>query len=222
MRQSSTIQSFASSTQAVNHLSSATYFSLGSPTSRNTCRHFAVQRDEDNVDKSQSSTRHSFRPGDAIKVEVTMFGPLGASVDVVGLGHDGDVLHANDEPYGTGLILQEEIAFFREARDNVDVVLGEILNAYVQKQREEDGKINVSLRKYGGKAKSEEVGAMILERLEWTPGGVLNIGEKSSPKEISKEFPGVSKSVFKKALGGLYKKSLVQPGPNSIELMKKD
>jgi predicted RNA-binding protein (virulence factor B family) len=57
--------------------------------------------------------------------------------------------------------------------------------------------------------------------LEWAPGGKLNIGEKSPPAEISREFPGVSKSVFKKALGGLYKKGLVKPGPDQIELMKK-
>ncbi|KAL3928390.1 MAG: hypothetical protein SGARI_005046 [Bacillariaceae sp.] len=115
-----------------------------------------------------------------------------------------------------------EIAYFRQARDNVDVVRGEILPAYVQNVREEDGKLDISLRRYGGKAKSEDVGARILERLEWAPNGVLNIGEKSPPKDIADEFPGVSKGVFKKALGGLYKKSLVKPGPDTIELMKKD
>jgi predicted RNA-binding protein (virulence factor B family) len=158
-----------------------------------------------------------------IQVEVVSFGPLGASVDVIGLGHDGELLPPDaEEPYGRGLVLQKEIAYFRQARGNVDVVRGEILNAHVQNVREEDGKLDISLRSYGGKAKSEEVGDMILDRLKWTPGGVLNIGEKSSPKEIAQEFPGVSKSVFKKALGGLYKKSLVKPGPDTIELMNKE
>lgn len=169
----------------------------------------------------RSTSGHTFRPGDSIQVEVTSFGPLGASVDVIGLGHDGDLLPAHMDPYTTGLIVQKEIAYFRQARDNVDVVRGEILTAYVQNVREEDGKLDVSLRSYGGKAKGGEVGTMILERLKLTPGGVLNIGEKSNPKDISQEFPGVSKSVFKKALGGLYKKSLVKPGPDTIELMKK-
>jgi predicted RNA-binding protein (virulence factor B family) len=176
---------------------------------------------EDNNELS-SSKIHSFHPGDSIQVEVTSFGPLGASVEVVGLSHDGELLPANQEPFGTGLILQKEIAYFRKARDNVDVVRGEILNAYVQKVREEDGKLDISLRKYGGKAKSDDVATIILERLKWTPGGIMNVGEKSSPKDIENEFPGVSKSVFKKALGGLYKKSLVKPGPDSIELIKKE
>jgi CvfB-like winged helix domain len=198
---------------------------FGGSSFSHTRRWLASEKDSaepDNIGRQTASANgHSFRPGDTIQVEVTSFGPLGASVDVVGLGHDGELLPANEEPYGTGLILQKEIAYFRQARDNVDVVRGEILSAYVQKVREEDGKLDISLRKFGGKAKSEDVGAMILERLEWAPGGVLDIGEKSSPKEISAEFPGVSKSVFKKALGGLYKKSLVKPGPNSIELIKK-
>lgn len=75
-----------------------------------------------------------FRPGDEIQVEVVSFGPLGASVDVIGMGHGADapLLPAESDPYGTGLILQAEIAYFRKARRNVDVVQGEVLPAYVQ------------------------------------------------------------------------------------------
>lgn len=163
-----------------------------------------------------------FQPGDKIQVEVVQFGPLGASVEVIGLGHGDDVpLLPADAPeaYGYGLILQKEISYFRSARNNIDVVRGEILPAYVQKVRPEDGKLDISLRSFGGKAKSLDAGTQILERLEEV-GGRLDIGEKSTPQEINDEFPGVSKSVFKKALGGLYKKGLVKPGKTSIELMK--
>lgn len=196
---------------------------IGVPKISHMCRFITNlnEHKESEEDNELSSNSHSFHPGDAIQVEVTSFGPLGASAVVVGLSHDGDLLPADQEPYGSGLILQKEIAYFRQARDNVDVVRGEILNAYIQNVREEDGKLDISLRRYGGKAKSEEVADIILKRLEWTPGGILNLGERSSPKDIANEFPGVSKSVFKKALGGLYKKSLVKPGPNSIELIKK-
>lgn len=141
-----------------------------------------------------------FRPGDKIQVEVVNFGPLGASVEVIGLGHGDDVpLLPADAPeaYGYGLILQKEISYFRNARNNIDVVRGEILPAYVQKVRLEDGKLDISLRSYGGKAKSMDAGTQILERLEEV-GGRLDIGEKSTPQEINDEFPGVSKSVFKK------------------------
>jgi len=165
-----------------------------------------------------------FKPGDNIQVEVIQFGPLGASVEVIGLGHGDDVpLLPPDapEPYGLGLIIQQEIKYFRESRNFVDVVRGEVLPAFVQNVREEDGKLDITLRSYGGKAKSTEVGSVILDRLRDMPDGRLNIGEKSSPAEINQEFPGVSKSVFKKALGGLYKKGLVKPGPKSTELMSK-
>lgn len=141
-----------------------------------------------------------FQPGDKIQVEVVNFGPLGASVEVIGLGHGDDVpLLPADAPeaYGYGLVLQKEISYFRSARNNIDVVRGEILPAYVQKVRPEDGKLDVSLRSFGGKSKSLDTGTQILERLEEV-GGRLDIGEKSTPQEINDEFPGVSKSVFKK------------------------
>ncbi|VEU43031.1 unnamed protein product, partial [Pseudo-nitzschia multistriata] len=182
---------------------------------RSTAKRFMVS--------NELGTEVSFRPGDKVQVEVVNFGPLGASVEVIGLGHGDDVpLLPVDAPeaYGYGLIMQREISFFRSARNNVDVVRGEILPAYVQKVRAEDGKLDISLRSYGGKAKSADAGTKILERLKEV-GGRLEIGEKSSPQEINDEFPGISKSVFKKALGGLYKKGLVKPGPKLIKLMEK-
>ena len=65
------------------------------------------------------------------------FGPLGASVAVVGIGHGEDVrlVPVDAEPYATGLIVQQEISYFRKSRNNVDVVRGEVLPAYVLKIR---------------------------------------------------------------------------------------
>lgn len=54
--------------------------------------------------------------------------------------------------------------------------------------------------------------------LEASADGTLSVGDKSSPDEINRIFPGVSKSVFKKAVGALYKKGLVDPQPKSISL----
>jgi len=218
-------------------------FSISSRKRKNVFWKRSSTGSDDNDNNPTSATTTNFRPGDKIQVEVTSFGPLGASVDVIGIGHGEDVplLEPEERPYATGLILQKEIAYFRSARGSIDVVRGEILPAYVQSIREieisgdddddeeeeeeddDDGspppiKLDICLRSFGGKAKSEEVGAMILERLEATDDGILDIGEKSSPVEINREFPGVSKAVFKKALGGLYKKRRVQPGPHSIEL----
>lgn len=139
-------------------------------------------------------------------------------VEVIGLGHDKNVplIDVDEEPYAYGLILQSKISYFRQARDNVDVVRGEILPAYIQKVRE-DGKVNVGLRAFGGKGKADDISAQILEKLK-AEGGMLQVGDKSSPQEINKEFPGVSKSSFKKAVGALYKKGLIQPSAESITL----
>lgn len=160
----------------------------------------------------------SFRIGDAIQIEVTSFGPMGASVDVVGAGHNPDSLIPESDPaLGQGLILQKEIHYFRQARDNIDVVQGEVLPAYVE-YINDDGKLNICLRKFGGQAKAEEVSEMIMERLE--KGGVLDLGDKSSPEDIAREFPGVSKGAFKKAIGALYRKGKLKPGPYSISVME--
>ena len=185
---------------------------LHSQTRNHSSRRSLSPSDNDNV---------VFTAGDPIQVEVISFGPLGASVSVVGLGHAGELLPVDAEAYGYGLILQKEIAYFREARDNVDVVRGEVLPAYVQNVRPEDGKIDIGLRAFGGKAKADQINEQIMKKLEASLEGTLPVGDKSTPDEISHEFPGVSKSVFKKAVGALYKKGLVSPSPNSISLTKK-
>ena len=67
-----------------------------------------------------SSPLATFKPGHKIQVEVISFGPMGASVDVVAESHNPDDVIAEDaEPLGRGLILQKEISYFRQRRDNV-------------------------------------------------------------------------------------------------------
>ena len=161
-----------------------------------------------------------FRRGDKIQVEVTRFGYLGASVDVIAhLSHDEkDLIPESEPPLGMGLILQKEIQYFRDARDGLDVVTGEILPAYIEKVRD-DGKLNISLRVPGGKGKAEDLATTVLEKLKSSNDGSLPIGDKSTPGEISRIFPGASKASFKRAVAFLYKKGLVLPGTNSINLM---
>uniref|UniRef100_A0A7S1D7J4 Conserved virulence factor B-like winged helix domain-containing protein n=1 Tax=Cyclophora tenuis TaxID=216820 RepID=A0A7S1D7J4_CYCTE len=167
-----------------------------------------------------SDTLHEFQKGDQVQVEVVSFGPLGASVEVIGLGHGAnDVIEDSEPALGRGLILQKEIKYFREARNYVDVVVGEVLPAYIEKVRD-DKKLHIALRVVGGKAKADQVSEMIMARLEWEQDGALPIGDKSPPEAIGREFPGVSKSAFKRALSMLYKKGLVKPGPDSISLMR--
>jgi len=154
-------------------------------------------------------------------VEVVFFGRLGASVDIIAKSHDeDDVLPEDEPPLGRGLIKQNEIHYFRQRRNNLDVVIGEVLPAYVEKVRE-DGKVDISLRPVGY-VKSVDLAEVILNKLEWTREGILDVGDKSTPKEISTVFPGASKASFKKAVANLYKRGIVKPGPYSVTLMRRN
>lgn len=86
------------------------------------------------------------------------------------------------------------------------VSLGDNRKGFIKHIRE-DGKIDVSLQKQGYEAvtdASEEVLKAIEEN-----GGVLDLGDKSTPEEIHEQF-GISKKNFKKVLGGLYKAGKIE------------
>jgi Uncharacterized protein conserved in bacteria len=178
------------------------------------------EKDSPSFDSSSSTTPPSFRKGNPIQVEVTRFGPLGASVEVIARSHrEEDLIAPGETPLGYGLILQKEISYFRSGRGGLDVVLGEILPAYVDWVRD-DGKIDVSLRKPGGKGKAEDLGKVILEKIREAKNGEIEVGDKSSPDDISKVFPGASKAQFKRAVASLYKRGLVEPGSFTTRLMQ--
>lgn len=201
------------------------YFS--GPNERYQIKKSFLQSSKDNVDVATTDMyRPEFKKGDQVQVEVIFFGPLGASVDIVAHNtHDPDNCIPNDEPaLGRGMVLQREIDYFRRGRGGIDVVKYEILPAYIENVYEkvlDDGsveeRIDISLRPPGGKAKAQELGEQILERLKESDG-ILDVGDKSTPEEINEYFPGSSKSAFKKAISGLYKRGLVTPGPQSITL----
>jgi predicted RNA-binding protein (virulence factor B family) len=79
--------------------------------------------------------------------------------------------------------------------------VGDRLPGYIKLIRE-DGKIDVSLQKIGY-AQVVDSQQTILDYLKKNKG-TLNLTDKSDPKEISNKL-GMSKSTFKKAIGGLYK-----------------
>ena len=125
-----------------------------------------------------------------------------------------------EEPLATGLILQREIQYFRAARDGIDVVLGEILCAYVERVRHEDGgKLDISLRVPGGKGKADDLAKIVMEKLQASRNKVLDIGDKSSPEDINRLLPGTSKASFKRAVASLYKQGLVEPGDEITRLV---
>jgi hypothetical protein len=172
----------------------------------------------ENNSPSKQATGVTFSPGDKIQVEILSFGPLGASVDVVATSHlEDDMIPIDAPPLGSGLILQREIEYFRQGRGNVDVVRGEVLPAYVERIRE-TGKIDVTLRAYGGEAKADILGKQIMDLLKERK--TLPIGDKSDPRDIERYFPGVSKKSFKRALSGLYKQRLVLVDKFSVPIVE--
>jgi predicted RNA-binding protein (virulence factor B family) len=79
-----------------------------------------------------------------------------------------------------------------------------------------DGKIDLTLQP-SGFGHILETKDYILEELKVV--GEINLGDKSSPEEIYNRFQ-VSKSAFKKAIGGLYKERLITLSDYQIKLVK--
>ena len=108
-----------------------------------------------------------------------------------------------------GLLFDDEI--FRSLHS------GDSLKAYV-KQVRPDGKIDLSLQKKGQKA-VHDFSDILLEHLQQN-GGFTPLGDKSPAEEIYALF-GVSKKVFKKAVGDLYKQRLITIEPEGVRLRQK-
>lgn len=87
--------------------------------------------------------------------------------------------------------------------------------AYVQKVRD-DLRIDLLLDK-PGYAKTQAFTDVIIERLN-QKGGSLPLSDKSSPEQIYSEF-GVSKKVFKAAIGALYKAGQIVIEAEAIRLV---
>ncbi len=78
-----------------------------------------------------------------------------------------------------------------------------------------DGKIDVCLHK-PGYAKVSDISTIILDALE-QHGGQIPVTDRSTPESIRQWF-GVSKKTYKKALGALYKKKLVTLTDTQVSL----
>ncbi len=106
-----------------------------------------------------------------------------------------------------GLLFDDEI--FRHLHS------GDRVTAYV-KQVRPDGKIDLSLQKKGQRA-VVDFSETLLRHLQ-VNGGRTPLGDKSPAEEIYAVF-GVSKKVFKKAVGDLYKRHLIAIQPDGLQLL---
>ena len=95
--------------------------------------------------------------------------------------------------------------------------IGEQVEGYIKKIRE-DNKIDVTLRK-GGLDDIKDARETILVKLK-EHNGFLPLSDNSTP-EMIKEILQMSKKLFKKAIGGLYKDEIIEIKQDGIYLRKK-
>lgn len=95
---------------------------------------------------------------------------------------------------------------------------GQQLTAYIKRIREDD-KLDLSLQQPGYE-KIDGIALQVLETLKQNDGHMM-IGDKSPPEAIKAVF-GISKKVFKQAIGSLYKQRIITIEKNSITLNKAD
>lgn len=96
-----------------------------------------------------------------------------------------------------------------------DLQIGQKHKAYIKKIRE-DGKIDITLYKTGYN-QVVDFSAVLLDAIK-NAKGYLALHDKSSAEEIYRAF-GVSKKVFKKAVGDLYKKQLIRIESDGLYLL---
>lgn len=91
------------------------------------------------------------------------------------------------------------------------------MDGFIQRIRD-DGKIDLSVNQPGfSKAKMDDISTRILERLR-DNDGFLELTDKSPPREIYAVF-GVSKKVFKQAIGALYKQRVISLEKDGIRML---
>jgi predicted RNA-binding protein (virulence factor B family) len=92
---------------------------------------------------------------------------------------------------------------------------GETLTAYVKKVRD-DGRIDLSMQPVVT-VNNTDIASKIIAQLE-ANNGFLDVGDKSPPERIYAQF-GVSKKIFKQAIGRLYKQGRISIENGGIKLI---
>jgi hypothetical protein len=146
------------------------------------------------IEQSLVNVDVDLQEGQEVALLVWRFTPLGARVVI-------------DQRYD-GLLYRDEIG------DRLNY--GDRLTGYVKKIRG-DGKIDVTLRR-GGRAEIDTARDKVLEAVK-TAGGFLPLHDGSSPDDIRAAL-GMSKKLFKKAVGGLYKAGKIELTAEGVRLKK--
>jgi predicted RNA-binding protein (virulence factor B family) len=142
--------------------------------------------------KAQNPETINIREGEAVNLIVDAFTDLGVKVII------------NEE--FEGMLYRDEIYRTLE--------IGESLDGFVKKIRE-DKKIDVTLRK-GTLEDIADAKSLILAKLK-EKKGFLPLSD-DSPPELIRDTLQMSKKLFKKAVGGLYRDRLIEVKDDGIHL----
>lgn len=132
------------------------------------------------------------------------------------VGQEVELLNANKTDLGYQMVINNTHVGLLHQHEAIRVIKhGEKLQGFIQNIRE-DRKIDLCLHQLPSD-KTDEITDLILYKLK-TSGGFLALHDKSDPKEIQHAF-GVSKKLFKKAIGSLYKQKKIGLESNGIRLI---
>lgn len=130
-------------------------------------------------------------------------------------GDEVDLLIWHPTELGFKAIIDQEYLGLLYANEVYEPLFaGDTRKGYI-KQVRPDGKIDITLNKMGYQAVIDSTD-LVLNAIK-DAGGVLPIGDKSSPEEIKEHF-NMSKKNFKKILGGLYKAGEIEINDFQIAL----
>lgn len=123
------------------------------------------------------------------------------------VGQEVDLLICDETELGVRVIVNNKfwgLLYHNEIFQHISE--GQKTKGYIRSIREEDKKIDVSLQKRGVE-EVKDARSIILEALE-DANGYLALHDKSAPEDIYEELE-MSKKVFKKAIGNLYKDKMI-------------
>lgn len=131
-------------------------------------------------------------------------------------GDEVNLLISEKTDLGFNAIINDRyigLLYHNELFSNLKV--GENRKGWIKKIRIE-GKIDLSLQPMGYSHILDTKDVLMKELRE--NGGKIALGDKSTPDEIYERFQ-ISKSAFKKAIGGLYKERIITIGDHEIKIV---
>lgn len=132
-------------------------------------------------------------------------------------GEEVNLLITNKTDIGYRAIVNNAhwgVIFENDASDRL--IMGTTMKGYIKRIRS-DKKIDLVLRRFGIK-KSEDLSEIIMQKLE-AEGGFLPLTDKTDPAILYQMF-GVSKKMYKRAVGGLYRERRIVIEENGIRKVK--